>query len=118
MKLILAVLLLGFPLGAAAQSVVPSFTKGTVNSSTTSKTVITESIRQVEYSNTYSYNLTGTNINIPGKPQEGAAYTIHTQGAPFQFSETIMQPGLAKETWIDRTTTQQSFTESLSVFTQ
>lgn len=118
MKYLLAVLLLGLPLGAAAQSVVPSFTKGTVNSSTTSKTVVTESIRQVEYSNAYSYNASGTNINFPGKPQEGAAYTIHTQGAPFQFSETIMRPGLAKETWIERTTIQDSFTESLSVFTQ
>lgn len=110
-------MLLGFPLGAAAQ-VVPSFTKGTVNSTTTSKTVVTESIHQIDYSTAYSYTATGTNIIIPDKPVEGAAYRIQTQGAPFQFSETIMRPGIAKETWIERTTTQDSFTESLSVFTQ
>ena len=41
-----------------------------------------------------------------------------TQGAPFQFSETHLGPGVAKETWIDRTTEQKSTTNSISVFTQ
>jgi len=115
---LVAIVLLGFPMGAAAQAVVPNFTRGTVDSNTTTKTVVTESIRQIDYSTASSYTVTGTNIIIPNKPQEGAIYSIHTQGAPFQFSETIMRPGIAKETWIDRTTTQESFTQSLSVFTQ
>ena len=45
-------------------------------------------------------------------------YTIQTQGAPFQFSETYLTPGVAKETWIDRKTTEDSVTNSISVFTQ
>ena len=118
MKYLLAALvLLGLPLGAVAQTV-PTFTRGTVNSTTTSKTTVTESIKQVEYSTGTSYTVTGTNINIPGNPTPGANYTIQTQGAPFQFSETLLAPGIAKETWIERTTLQESVTNSLSVFTQ
>ena len=119
MKLILvALVLLGFPLGAMAESVVPTFTRGTVDSTTTTKTKVTESIHQMEYGTATSYNVTGTNINIPDNPGQGANYTIQTQGAPFQFSETIIGPGLVKETWVERVTEQESFTKSLSVFTQ
>ena len=115
---LVALVLLGSPMGAMAQAVVPNFTRGTVDSTTTTKTVVTESIHQIDYSTANSYTVTGTNINIPANPAPGANYTIQTQGAPFQFSETILTPGIAKETWIDRTTTQESFTRSLSVFTQ
>jgi hypothetical protein len=101
-----------------AESVVPNFTRGTINATTESTTRIVETIRQVEYTTGTSYTVTGTNINIPGTPQQGANYTIMNQGAPFQFSETYLGPGLAKETWIDRTTEVESTTTSISVFTQ
>jgi hypothetical protein len=110
--------LLGFSCPALAESVVPNFTKGTINSTTESSTKIVETIRQVEYTTGTSYTVTGTNINIPDVPKPGANYTVITQGAPFQFSETILGPGMAKETWIDRTTETQSTTTSISVFTQ
>jgi hypothetical protein len=101
-----------------AESVVPNFTRGTINATTESTTRIVETIRQVEYTTGTSYTVTGTNINIPGTPQQGANYSIMNQGAPFQFSETYLGPGMAKETWIDRTTETQSTTTSISVFTQ
>jgi len=101
-----------------AESVVPNFTKGTITSTTESTTKIVESIRQVEYTTGTSYTVTGTNINIPGNPGPDTNYTIMTQGAPFQFSETYLGPGMAKETWIDRTTEIKSTTNSTSVFTQ
>jgi hypothetical protein len=103
---------------AYANSVVPNFTRGTINATTESTTRIVETIRQVEYTTGTSYTVTGTNINIPGTPSPGANYTIMNQGAPFQFSETYLGPGLAKETWIDRTTETNSTTTSISVFTQ
>jgi hypothetical protein len=103
---------------ASAESVVPNFTRGTINATTESTTKIVETIRQVEYTTGTSYTVTGTNINIPGTPQQGASYSIMTQGAPFQFSETYLGPGVAKETWIDRTTETNSTTTSISVFTQ
>ena len=103
---------------AMANTVVPNFTRGTINATTESTTKIIETIRQVEYTTGESYTVTGTNINIPGTPQQGAGYSIMTQGAPFQFSETYLGPGVAKETWIDRTTETESTTTSVSVFTQ
>jgi len=119
MKHILAGLfLLGSSCPALAESVVPNFTRGTINATTESTTKVIETIRQVEYTTGESYTVTGTNINIPATPQRGASYTIIDQGAPFQFSETYLGPGTAKETWIDRTTETQSTTTSISVFTQ
>jgi hypothetical protein len=103
---------------AYAESVVPNFTRGTINATTESTTKIIESIRQVEYTTGESYTVTGTNINIPGNPTKDTEYSIITPGAPFQFSETYLGPGVAKETWIDRTTETQSTTTSISVFTQ
>jgi hypothetical protein len=110
--------LLGFSFPALAESVVPNFTKGTITATTESSTKVVETIRQVEYATGTSYTVTGTNINIPGTPQQGANYSIMDQGAPFQFSETILGTGVSKETWIDRTTETQSTTNSVSVFTQ
>ncbi len=110
--------LLGFSCPSLAESVVPNFTRGTINATTESSTKIVEAIRQVEYTTGESYTVTGTNINIPSTPQRGAGYSIMDQGAPFQFSETYLGPGVAKETWIDRTTETQSTTTSISVFTQ
>ncbi len=110
--------LLGFSYPALAESVVPNFTRGTITATTESTTKVIEAIRQVEYTTGTSYTVTGTNINIPGTPQQGANYTIMNQGGAFQFSETYLGPGVAKETWIDRTTETQSTTNSVSVFTQ
>jgi hypothetical protein len=101
-----------------AGPVTPNFTSGTITSETKTRTEVIETIRQIEYTTGTSYTVTGTNINIPGTPAPGLNYTIQTQGAPFQFSETYLTPGVAKETWIDRKTTEDSVTNSISVFTQ
>jgi hypothetical protein len=101
-----------------AGSVTPNFTSGTITSETKTRTEVVETIKQIEYSTGTSYTVTGTNINIPDRPGPGVNYTIQTQGAPFQFSETYLTPGIAKETWIDRKTTEDSITNSISVFTQ
>ena len=103
---------------AVAAPVVPNFTRGTITSETSSRTEVVEIIKQIEYTTGESYTVTGTNINIPANPQPGANYTIVDQGAPFQFSETYLGPGIAKETWIERNTVTDSTTNSLSVFTQ
>ena len=101
-----------------AGPVTPNFTSGTITSETKTRTEVIETIRQIEYTTGTSYTVTGTNINIPGTPAPGMNYTIQTQGAPFQFSETYLTPGVAKETWIDRKTTEDSITNTISVFTQ
>ena len=120
MKHITPVLLLatGLISPCYAAPVTPNFTSGTITSETKTRTEVVEVIKQIEYTTGTSYTVTGTNINIPGRPQPGTNYTIINQGAPFQFSETYLGPGTAKETWIDRTTETQSTTTSISVFTQ
>ena len=121
MKLITPALLLAAGVictPAYSEQVVPNFTRGTITATTETSTKIIETIRQVEYTTGTSYTVTGTNINIPGTPSPGMSYSIMNNGAPFQFSETYLGPGVAKETWIDRTTEQKSTTNSVSVFTQ
>ena len=108
----------GFSQPSYSASVVPNFTRGTVTSETTTNTTVVETIRQIEYTTGDSYTVSGTNINIPDNPRPGATYTQINPGEPFQFSETYLGPGIASETSIDRTTTVESYTTSISVFTQ
>jgi len=112
----LILLLVASPVQAA--SVVPNFTTGVVTSETTTRTEVTEIINVVEYSNATSYTVNGTNINIPANPFPGANYTQIDPGAPFQFSETSMTPGISSVTDMSRTTITDSFTTTTSVFTQ
>ena len=114
------VLLMGvlFELPGYSASVVPNFTRGTVTSETTSTQTVVELIRQVEYTTGESYTVSGVNINIPSNPGPDTNYTQINPGQAFQFSETYLGPGIATETEIDRTTITESFTTSVSVFTQ
>ena len=107
-----------FELPGHTASVVPNFTRGTVTSETTSTQTVVELIRQVEYTTGESYTVSGTNINIPSNPGPDTNYTQITPGAAFQFSETYLGPGIASEIEIDRTITTESYTTSISVFTQ
>jgi hypothetical protein len=116
--ILVGLFLLGFSLPSLAAPVTPNFTSGTVTSHTESTTTVNEVIRQQDFQTGFTYTASGTNINIPGTPTLGTEYTIVNQGEPFQFSETYMGPGLVKETTVNRTTTIQSVTDSLSVFTQ
>lgn len=111
----IALLLLGLP---AQSAVAPSFSTGTVTSRTESTTTVTESIREVSYSTGSSYTSSGVNITMPGRPGLDSQYSITTQGAAFQFSETFLGPGISKETFVERTTVIDSVTDSLSVFSQ
>ena len=145
MKRLLATVaaLLGTTCAAQAQ-VVPNFTSGTVTSNTNSKTSVVETIKTQEYSNGYTYVVTGTNVRandtglaIPsvtgngttaiatptcpsggGNLCYGTTYSVMNAGQPFQLTETYNGPGIFRESLIQRTTTQQAETNTLSVFTQ
>jgi hypothetical protein len=119
MRYILAgICLLGFSLPSLAVPVTPNFTSGTVTSHTESTTTVNETIHQQDFQTGFSYTVTGTNVSVPGTPTLGSSYSIINQGQPFQFSETYSGPGLIKDTTVNRTTTIQSVTDSMSVFTQ
>ena len=73
-KILAGLILLGFSSPALANTVVPNFTRGTINATTESTTKIVETIRQVEYTTGTSYTVTGTNINIPDTPTRSKLY--------------------------------------------
>ncbi|MCX5969471.1 MAG: hypothetical protein NTV57_17945 [Cyanobacteria bacterium] len=141
----LAACVLGAAGTAFAMPVTPSFTSGTITANTQSTTTVNEVIRQQDYSNGYTYVVTGVNVraNDTGAPVSlsypgngttaiatptcvagvgnicyGTSYSVINPGAAFQLTETYTGPGIFRDTAIDRTTTQTSITTSTSVFTQ
>ena len=115
MKLFLLLLLV---CAAPAQAVTPSFTRGTQNSRTESTTTVTETYEIVEFSTGTSYTMTGQNITWEGNPGVDTNYSQLVPGAATQFSETVLGPGISSTTNFTRTTTIESVTTSISVFTQ
>ena len=135
-------LLLFIATSAKAVPVVPSFQQGILNSSTTTKTKVTEVINSYQYRTGYEYSVSGTNIEPSGPiapmglthttntvdgitskwtsvdPATKPTWTIVNQGQAMQFVETLMGPGLVNHTIINRTTDVESLTETTSTFTQ
>ena len=111
-------LLLLLACAAPPQAMTPSFTRGTQNSRTESTTTVTETYEIVEYSTGSSYTMSGTNIQWQGQPGLDANYSQIVPGAATQFSETYLGPGISSTTNFTRTTTIDSVTTSISVFTQ
>ena len=138
--ILLLLLLIAAP--AAAIPVVPNFSQGTLSSSTTTKTKVTEVINSYEYRTGYEYSVSGTNIKtdaaiapmgltttsntIQGITSKWTSidaatkptWTIVNEGQAMQFIETINGPGLVQHTIIDRTTDIESVTDTTSTFTQ
>ena len=113
-------LLLGILHGAvpSARANTPLFTTGTSTSRTENKQTITETFVIVEYSTGDSYTMSGTNIGFTGKPGPDTNYFQIDPGAATQFSETLLTPGITKETNLVRITEIDSVTTTTSVFTQ
>ena len=121
--------------------VVPNFASGTMQSTTRTTSVVTESIVSHDYSG-YQYSLNGSNISVDGNsiaPDPSSVtgtvggqsqtwtgldinsrgnVTITNPGQPFQFVETYRGPSLQNVTNIQRTTNIESVTETTSGFSQ
>tara|TARA_R100001530_G_scaffold127621_1_gene96891 strand:- start:2401 stop:2823 length:423 start_codon:yes stop_codon:yes gene_type:complete len=121
--------------------VVPNFSAGTMQSTTRTTSVVTESIVSHDYSG-YQYSLNGSNISVDGNSiapdpttttgtvggqtqtwtgldiNSRGNVTITNPGASFQFVETYRGPSLQNVTNIQRTTNIESVTETTSVFSQ
>jgi hypothetical protein len=127
----------------AAIPVVPNFQQGVLSSTTRTKTKVNEVINSYEYRTGYEYSASGTNIAPVGGAIAPASLTtttntlngvssrwtgldaaskpvwnIVTQGASFQFVETLQGPGLTNHTIINRETDIESLTETTSTFSQ
>jgi len=122
--------------------VVPNFQQGTLSSTTTTKTKVTEVINSYRYRTGYEYTATGTNVAPDGAiapmglvttsnslngvssvwhgldPASKPSWSIVNEAASFSFSETLQGPGLTEHTIITRETDVESITETLSTFTQ
>ena len=128
----------------ANANIVPSFTTGTMSSTTNTTTTISETITSKDYKTGYEYTVTGTGIGhdsgsmSPDATQVtgtvgGQSYTWTgadmttkpnwtltnpTSGNAFQFTETYSGPGLQNVTSITRDITTESVTTTTSVFSQ
>ena len=133
------------PQSVGAVPVVPNFTQGSMTSSTTTTSTVTETINSMDYNTGWQYVVTGTNVEASGNLSptgsgsttntnvtldgvtsqwtglnlnQRPGYTMKTPGAAFQFTESYQGPGLSNHTIIQRTTTIQSVTDTTSTFTQ
>ena len=128
---------------AMSVPVVPNFTQGSMTSSTTTTSTVQETINSMDYDTGWQYVVTGTgvtsdsnNLTPGGTTQstvtlEGVTSTWNgldlgtrpnfqqlNPGAAFQFTENYRGPGLTNHTIIQRTTTINSVTDTVSTFTQ
>ena len=126
-----------------ATPVVPQFRSGSQTTSSTSQSVINETITSYQYRSGYSYAASGHNIkatldsinptattsttqtvggvnfawtspNLEAVPR----WQIVTEGAAFSIQETLITPGLDTVTNIQRTITTSQTSETTSTFGQ
>ena len=139
-RLLPLLLLISSP--AYSVPVVPNFTQGTMQSTTRTTSVVTESIVSHDYNTGHQYSINGSNLTISGStisPDSSNVtgtidgqsqswtgldlstkpnVTITNTSQPFQYVETYRGPGLSNMTTINRTTNIESVTETTSVFAQ
>ena len=138
-------LVLLYPLQAIATPVVPQFRSGSSTQSSTSQSVINETITSHQYRSGYSYTASGHNIesaDLDGYINPSATSTttqtaggiqfnwtsptletiprwkIVNAGQSFSLVESVLSPGLDTVTTINRTITTTTTTETTSVFGQ
>ena len=139
-RLLPLLLLISSP--AYSVPVVPNFSQGSMQSTTRTISVVTESIVSKDYNTGHQYSLSGSNLTVNGStisPNSSSTtgtidgqsqtwtgldlnsrpnVTITNGGQPFQYVETYRGPGLSNMTTINRTTNIESTTETVSVFAQ
>ena len=145
LALIVSVFALASAKTATAVPVVPNFTQGSMTSNTTTTSTVTETINSMDYNTGWQYSVTGSGVVADGELtptgsgsisntqitldgvtstwnglnlEERPNFTMQTPGGAFQFTETYHGPGLSNHTIIQRTTTIQSVTDTVSTFTQ
>ena len=116
MKRLLVLLMLASP--AAAQSVTPNFTQGSMQSTTTTTVDIDRTIATEVFGGAYS-SWSGTNVVPSGDiSHTSTTYSVHTAGAQFQLALVTRAAGVIETIDIDETIEQVSTTTSLSIFSQ
>jgi hypothetical protein len=116
MKKLLLLLLLASP--AAAQTVTPQFTQGSMQSTTTTTQSITETIATEVYGGAYS-SWSGTNVTPSGDITDSSTtWSVTTAGEQFQLETVTRAAGVVETIDITRDIDTSATTTSLSVFSQ
>ena len=139
----LVLLFLAIP-NAKAGSITPAFTTGQIESTSSSKTIIVETIVTENYRTGYSYSMQGTNVrpteNTIISPDATYTKTQNVNGVSFRWvtpelttkpqwevvdptkafsiTENFLAPGLDATSTIQRTINTESQSSSLSIFSQ
>ena len=137
---LITTILLFSPL-AKAESIVPNFTQGVLNSHTEVKSTVTEDIKEFRYRTGYQFTVGGENLtpsttnispagftkgsgsvqgtattyvmpNLSNKPQ----YNITDPSKAFSYYETLETPGVESYVHILRTTEIEQVTDTTSTF--
>ena len=116
MKKLLLLFFLASP--AAAQTVTPNFTQGSMQSTTTTTVDISRTIATNVYGGDYT-SWSGTNVTPSGDISDTATtYSVTNAGEQFQLEIVNRPAGLIEDSLITETIQQVSTTTSLSVFSQ
>ena len=116
MKKLLLLLLLASP--AAAQTVTPQFTQGSMQATTTTTQTITETIATEVYGGAYS-SWSGTNVTPSGDITDSSTtWSVTTAGEQFQLETVTRAAGIVETIDVTRDIETTSTTTSLSVFSQ
>lgn len=116
MKRLLLLLMLASP--AAAQSVTPNFTQGSMQSTTTTTIDIDRTIATEVYGGAYT-SWSGTNVTPSGDIlNSSTTYSVTNAGEQFQLEIVDRAAGVVESIDIDETIQQSSTTTSLSIFSQ
>ena len=145
LALIVGVFALASAKTATAVPVVPNFTQGSMTSNTTTTSTVVETINSMDYNTGWQYTVTGSGVVADGELtptgsgsisstqitldgvtstwnglnlEQRPNFTMQTPGGAFQFTETYHGPGLSNHTIIQRETTIQCVTDTVSTFTQ
>ena len=116
MKRLLLILMLASP--AAAQSVTPNFTQGSMQSTTTTTIDIDRTIATEICGGDYS-SWSGTNVTPSGDIVDpSTTYSLTNSGEQFQLELVNRGAGIVESVNVDETIQQLSTTTSLSIFSQ
>jgi len=116
MKSLLVLLMLASP--AAAQSVTPNFTQGSMQSTTTTTVDIDRTISTEIYGGDYT-SWSGTNVTPSGDILDSSTtYSVTNAGEQFQLELVERTAGIIESIDIDEVIQQPSTTTSLSIFSQ
>ena len=116
MKRLILLMMLASP--AAAQTVTPNFTQGSMQSTTTTTIDIERTIETEIMGGDYK-SWSGTNVTPSGDIlSDSTTYSVTNAGEQFQLETVVRDAGVVETISIDEVIESTSTTTSLSVFSQ